>query len=303
MKKTVILTGSNGLLGQKIVAKLAGRQAVNLIAVSLGENRFPFPEGYTYESADVSDVQRMGELFEKYKPTEIIHAAAMTNVDACEREPEACRKANVDATGGLVTLCETFHTSMIYISTDFVFKGDKMPCTEKDKPNPISVYGESKMEAEKVVMAMNQPWTVIRTALIYGVMYGSQRSNFVLWARNAMLEGKQVTAVSDEVRSPTLAEDLAEGIVLALMKDKYGIYHISGPEVNSVSFFVHQLAQFWKLNEALITEVTSDSLTRPARRPLKTGFNIIKAQIELGYKPHNFAEGLAIVDAQLKTVF
>lgn len=303
MKKTVILTGSNGLLGQKIVAKLAGRIAVNLIAVSRGDNRYPFPDGYTYESADIADPVRMEALFETYKPTEIIHAAAHTNVDACEKDPAACRVANVDATALLIALCERYGTKMIYISTDFVFDGESGPYAEDAQPNPISVYGHSKWEAEKLVQQMSQPWSIVRTVLIYGVMHGTQRSNFVLWAKGALEEGKTITAVDDELRSPTLAEDLAEGIILVLMKDKTGLYHISGAEVNTVAWFVHRVAEHWKLNDALVLEVGSRSLSRPALRPLKTGFSIIKAQVELGFRPRSFSEGLALVETQLKTQF
>jgi dTDP-4-dehydrorhamnose reductase len=298
--KTILVTGANGLLGQKLVQKLSRRDAVHLIATGVGANRNPMDEGYVYEKMDITKPDEVRKIFEKYEPTEIINTAAMTNVDQCEKEQDACWELNVKAVETQLALCKEFETRMIHISTDFIFDGNAGPYTEKGTPNPLSVYGKSKLEAENLVIASGVPFAIARTMLVFGVVADMSRSNIVLWAKKSLEEGKPINVVNDQFRCPTLAEDLAEGVVLMTMKDKSGIYNISGPDLYSICEIVLMVADHWKLDKKLITPIESNMLNQPATRPLKTGFIILKAQTELGYRPRTLRESLAIVDRQLK---
>jgi dTDP-4-dehydrorhamnose reductase len=297
--KTIVVTGANGLLGQKLVLKLSRREAVQLIATGTGPNRNPMVEGYAYEEMDVTDPVSMRKVFETYKPTEIIHTAAMTNVDQCEKEQEKCWLLNVTALQYIVDLCHEFKTRLIHISTDFIFDGLAGPYSEKAQPNPLSHYGRSKLAAEEIIIASGVPCAIARTMLVYGVIADGSRSNFVLWAKGELEKGKDINVVEDQWRCPTLAEDLAEGVVLMTMKDKNGIYNISGANMYSIFELVQMVAEYWKLDPALIHPVTSDTLKQPAKRPAKTGFVIIKAQTELGFKPRTFKESLQLIEKQL----
>lgn len=300
MYKTVILTGANGLLGQKIVEKLAGRRSVKLIATSKGENRILLREGYEYENLDISDAESLRKIFEKYKPTEIINSAALTNVDKCEEDKELCWKLNVEAVQTMTDLCREFGTKMVHLSTDFIFDGEAGPYDERAVPNPLSYYGKSKLKGEEIITSSGIPYLIIRTILLYGVVVDMSRSNIVLWAKKALKNKEAMNVVNDQFRSPTLAEDLADGVILALMKDRSGIYHISGPDQMCITDIVYQVADYFGLDKSNVTEISSESLGQKAKRPPKTGFIILKAQTELGYNPHSFQEGLAFLDRQLE---
>lgn len=300
MQKTVLLTGANGLLGQKLVNLLAGRDAVRLIASSSGPNRNVTREGYVYEPLDITDHAALNRLVTKYQPTHIINCAAMTNVDQCETDQERCRAINTDAVAEMVRICERDEIHLIHISTDFIFDGTNPPYREEDQGNPLSFYGQSKFDAEQAILKSNIDATIIRTVLVFGVVGDGSRSNIVLWAKGALEKGNPISVVNDQFRSPTLAEDLAEGVVLALMKDKTGIFHISGPEVMCITDIVRGVGEFWGLSTENMTETDSTTLNQAAKRPPATGFIILKAQTSLGYKPHTFQESLAIVDKQLQ---
>ena len=297
--KTIILTGSNGLLGQKLIDRLSSRTAVELIATARGANRYPTQEGYTYETMDVMDEDRMRELFELYQPTELINCAAMTHVDKCEQDKEQCWDLNVRAVEKMARVCKEFGVRMIHISTDFIFDGEDGPYEERDQPNPLSYYGESKLASEKVLAESGADYAIIRTMLVYGVVWDMSRSNIVLWAKKALSEEQKINVVNDQFRSPTLAEDLAEGCILVAMKDKTGVFHISGPDTLSIVEMVYAVADHWGLEKDLVTEIDSATLGQAAKRPPRTGFVILKAQTELGYRPRTFREGLEVVERQL----
>lgn len=297
--KTILVTGANGLLGQKLIDKLANRTAVQLVATGLGPNRNPREEGYVYEPLDILDEERMRDLFEVYQPTELINCAAMTHVDRCEEDPETCWNLNVKSLELMVKVCRDFGTKIIHLSTDFIFDGENGPYSEKDKPNPLSHYGRSKLEGERIVLESGLPYAIARTMLVYGLVADMSRSNVVLWAKNALEAKQEINVVNDQFRCPTLAEDLADGVILISMRERTGIYHLSGPELLSIVEMVRQVADHWKLDKELIKEVSSDTLAQSAKRPPKTGFVILKAQTELGYKPRSFRDGLSVIERQL----
>ncbi len=128
------------------------------------------------------------------------------------------------------------------------------------------------------------------------------RSNVVLWAKDSLTKGQKINVVDDQFRSPTLAEDLADGCILIAEKGATGIYHLSGPETMSILNLVYRVADFWKLDKSLIVPTKSTTLNQAARRPPFTGFVIEKAKRDLGFKPHSFEEGLNILSEQLQSI-
>ncbi len=301
-KKKILITGSNGLLGQKLIYALIKRNDVEVIATSKGENRILEKNGYSYQNLDITNKEQVRKTLEKHRPEVVINTAAMTNVDACEKEKELCRLLNVEAVNNFIEVMETQDNKphFIHLSTDFIFDGEKGPYTEGDSPNPISYYGQSKWDAEKLVMESKLKWSILRTIIVYGVVDNMSRSNIVLWAKEALEKGQNINVVDDQYRSPTLAEDLAEGCILTALKGKTGIFNISGKEVMSILELVYKVADFYKLDKSLISPAKSNTLNQPAKRPPRTGFILDKAERILGYKPHSFEEGLKILDEQLK---
>lgn len=305
--KKILITGSNGLLGQKLVYALLKRNDVQVIATSLGANRLLNKEGYVYESLDITKKEEVEKIFAKHQPHVIINTAAMTNVDACETKKEECWALNVVAVQNIVDVISqqptTNNQQLIHLSTDFIFDGEKgSEYIETDIPNPQSYYALSKLESEKVIQKSTIKWAIARTIILYGIVDNMSRSNIVLWAKDALMKGQKINVVDDQFRSPTLAEDLADGCIRIADRGVTGIYHLSGPKTFSILELVYQVADFWKLDKKLIIPIKSNTLNQAAKRPPFTGFIIEKAKKGLGYNPHTFEEGLKILDEQLNVV-
>lgn len=296
----VLVTGSNGLLGQKLTDYYKTCQDVELIATARGADRYPHQTGYTYQSLDITNEQEVKQVIAQFKPNVVINTAAMTNVDACESDQAGCDALNVDAVKYLVEACNSQGVHFVHLSTDFIFDGTHGPVTEDELPKPLSYYGNSKYLAEQWVMQHSKSWAILRTVLVYGVVADMSRSNIVLWAKTNLEQGKTLNVVGDQFRTPTLAEDLAQGCVLAADKKAQGIYNISGKDFMSVFDLVYRVATFFKLDKSLLNLSTSEGIKQPAKRPPITGFIIDKAVNELGYQPHSFEEGLAVVAQQLE---
>jgi dTDP-4-dehydrorhamnose reductase len=297
--KTILVTGSNGLLGQKMTDLLRNNPDYRLIATARGANRYPDAEGYTYVSLDITNRHDVQQVLVTYKPDAVIHTAAMTNVDQCEGDHQGCDELNVHAVQYIAEACDQLKIYLVHLSTDFIFNGEKGPLTEEEQPDPISYYGESKLKAEQIVQKMHGKWSILRTVLVFGIVADMSRSNIVLWVKNNLEQKKKIKVVNDQWRTPTLAEDLAMGCLLAVEKEAQGVYNISGADLLTPYDIAQRTAAFFKLDASLIEETDSSTFKQPARRPLKTGFIIDKAKRDLGYKPHSFEEGIQLLSDQL----
>ncbi|MFI5452362.1 SDR family oxidoreductase [Pedobacter sp. UC225_61] len=298
--KTILITGSNGLLGQKITEKILKEGGVNFIATSKGENRFPVKEGYIYADMDILNPDQVKTVIEKYKPDAIIHTAAMTNVDTCEDQKELAFDLNVKSVINLIAICEQLDIQLVHLSTDFIFDGEDGPYDEEAAPNPLSYYGETKLLAEEAIKNSKCKWAILRTIIVYGIVSDMSRSNIVLWAKGALEKGQPLNIVNDQWRMPTLAEDLADICLLAVNHNAQGVFNASGKDMMSISELVARVADFWHLDKGLINEISADTLNQTAKRPVRTGFILDKAMTDLNYQPHSFEEGLGILDQQLK---
>jgi dTDP-4-dehydrorhamnose reductase len=296
----LLITGSNGLLGQKLVGSLRHDPDVELIPTSRGEDRTPDPLGSRYRAMDITSKAEVDNVFDASKPEVVIHTAAMTNVDACELDPAACELQNVTATQYLVDAAKRHKSHFIFLSTDFIFDGAAGPYREEDEPKPLSIYGHSKLEGERIVRESGlERWAIGRTIIVYGIAAGLSRSNVVLWAKSALEKGQPINVVDDQWRMPTLAEDLADGCIRIAKRGATGVYHLSGPDGMSILELVQRVARFFDLDPSVIRPITSSSLSQPAKRPPRTGFILDKARRDLGYAPHGFEEGLAVLRGQL----
>ncbi|WP_460635044.1 SDR family oxidoreductase [Larkinella harenae] len=299
MKKRILITGSNGLLGQKLVHLLTQAPDVELIATARGTNRLPESNNYVYQSMDITNRQQVLDVVSQTKPAVIIHTAAMTNVDQCEAEKDACWAQNVSAVEYLVEACRANNTFLVHVSTDFIFDGSAGPYSEEAEANPISFYGWSKYAAEKAVIHSGIPWAIARTVLVYGIAHDMSRTNIILWVKKSLEEGKTIKVVTDQWRSPTLAEDLAQGCWLIADQKAEGIFNISGKDFLTPYEMAIKTADYFQLDKSLITQADSSTFTQPARRPPRTGFVLDKPRRVLGYEPKSFEEGIAVLADQI----
>ncbi len=295
----ILITGANGLLGQKLAHLLDEDPEVELVATARNPLSYTLDRG-TYAKMDIENKEDIVNVFFEHKPDVVINTAAMTQVDDCETQKEKCWKANVTSVQFLAEACQWYNTHFIHVSTDFIFDGSHGPLDENEKPAPVNYYGESKLAAEEAIKKSNIDWSILRTVLVYGITPDMSRSNIVLWVKNSLEQGKSIKVVNDQWRTPTLAEDLAMGCYLAARKKAKGIFNISGKDFMSPHDIAIQTADFFKLDKSLITATDSTQFKQVASRPLTTGFIIDKARKELGYEPRSFKEGLAVLQGQLQ---
>jgi len=292
----VLITGANGLLGQHLTKLLLDKN-YQVVATGRGESRLPFePSGnYTYHTMDIANAFDTYAIMSREQPDVVVHAAAMTQVDDCEKQPELCERINVQGTAQILTDAETFSSHFIYISTDFVFDGEKGNYSEEEDTNPISLYGFTKLQAESMVQVSDIPFAIVRTCLVYGNLLKGTRSNIVSWVKESLEQDKTIQVVSDQLRTPTYVGDLAKGIALIIEQKATGIYHISGKDWLTPYDIALKTAQQFQLDASKIVKVDASTFKQPGRRPLKTGFVIEKARKELGYEPMSFDEGLELM--------
>lgn len=287
------------MLGQKLVQLLIGQHGVYTIATAAGKNRLPFYQGYEFYEMDITNPKQVDAVVNRTRPDVIIHTAAMTNVDQCEQEKEACWNLNVTAVEHLIKACREHDVFLEHLSTDFVFDGASGPYREDDTPNPVSFYGWSKFAAENAVKHSDIRWAIARTVLVYGIAHDMSRSNIILWVKKSLEENKSIRVVTDQFRTPTLAEDLAQGCYLIADRETEGIFHLSGKDFLTPYEMAMMAADFFGLDQSLISPTDASSFTQPARRPPRTGFDLTKSRNELGYEPHSFQEGIALLAQQM----
>lgn len=296
-RKKILITGGNGLLGQKLVANLVINPVFEVVAAGKGVCRIS-GNGFEYVELDLTDPDQVKLAIVKIQPQIIIHCAAITHVDVCEQNRAECYQVNVKGTQYLVEESEKLQAHFIYISTDFVFSGEKAMLDEYEQPAPVNYYGETKWEAERYVIKNSSHWAIVRTVLVYGLAVDLSRSNLLLWVKSSLEEGKTIQVVDDQFRTPTLAEDLAGGCVLIAEQSKNGIFNICGSDFLTPYQMAIQVAEYFGLDTNLIMRTDSSAFKQSAERPKKTGLSIRKAREELGFSPKTFREGIAILANQ-----
>lgn len=295
----VLITGANGLLGQKLV-KQCQLQEIDFLATSKGKNRNTDCPNSHYQELDILNKDEIDSVFDSYSPTHVINTAAITNVDSCEAEPDVCEKVNVHAVKLMFTVCKKRKIHFQQLSTDFVFPGEKSNYSEEDKVKPLSTYAASKVKSEQLLQEDDYTnWSIVRTIIVYGTAYNLSRSNIVLWARSELKKGNTLNIVDDQFRSPTWAEDLAKGCLSIVLKKERGLFHISGKENYSMYELVQKMADFYNVDSSLVRPIKSDQLGRPAPRPPKTGFDLSKAFKRINYAPLTFIESLEELEKEL----
>ncbi len=295
--KRILVTGANGLLGQKLTALLA--REFEVLATDL-QAELLAPEAKTrYQPLDITKAGQCREVIRDWNPDAIVNAAAYTDVDGCEEHKELCWQVNVRGVENLANAARKNMAMLVHVSSDYVFDGKNGPYAEDDPPRPLGYYGKAKLASENAVRLTGIPYTIIRTNVLFGV--GNRvKNNFFLWAYHSLKDGKSINIVTDQYNNPTLAEELAEGILLSLRKSAYGVFHISGLEYLNRYEFTLKIADAFGFSRDLIRPITTDMLKQKAPRPMRGGLKIEKAQRELGFSPRPLGEILEMLKQQLE---
>ncbi|MCB8964776.1 MAG: NAD(P)-dependent oxidoreductase [Bacteroidales bacterium] len=291
----ILVTGANGLIGKKIVKQLVSNNKHEVFATSLKKMQLEGAQTFTsnLQNADINN------LIEQLKLDAVIHCAALSSPDACEVDRFVCKKMNIEVTSRIASACRDYSTYLAFLSTDFIFDGIKGDYTEEDAINPISYYGESKMQSEEMLKTLGIPHAVIRTSLVYGYEEKLSRPNILTRVVQYLGKQQKYRVPTDQIRTPTLAEDLAKGVITVTENKINGLYHIAGDTKISVADFATTIAKTFNLEESLLQKVTTRELSEPAPRPLNSSLIIDKARKDLNYNPTPLAEGIAIVKSQM----
>ena len=270
--KKILITGAFGQLGASLCEVLP-----NDSILATGRN-IPSNEKYSCKSLDITNKKNIEKVIGDYRPDMIIHLAAMTDVDGCEKKPEIAFDINVKATENLVN---SFDGKFIYISTDYVFDGEQGPYSEDDKVNPISVYGKTKLYGENLVQESDLDWVVLRSNIIFS--YNDRtKASFVNWVVESLKNRKQITVVNDQWNNPTWTNDLANVISMIIDKDIVGLYHYGGKDFMNRFEFAKMIALAFGLDQTLIEPIATTELNWLAQRPLKSGLYTNKIELDLG---------------------
>ena len=300
---TLWITGAGGVVGGKLVEQaLAGGRYDRLRALSHSPApdlaaRYPAVERATLDLGDREAVREQARLA---PPDVVVNPAAMTGVDACETRRDDAHRANAEAPRWLAEVCGDRGAHLLHVSTDYIFPGDDAqpgPYAEDAPPRAISYYGQSKLDGERAIAEVcgsGTPYTIVRTALVYGL---GRRANFVTWLAGELRAGRRLRIVRDQYNTPTIADDLAAVLLWLAEQQRTGIYHAAGPDLVGRHEWALAIARHFALDTSLIDWVTSAELAQPARRPLRSGLTCARLLAEQDApRLRGVARGLTEID-------
>jgi dTDP-4-dehydrorhamnose reductase len=268
-----LIVGGKGLVGTNIAPVLDKKFDLTLCDI---------------DTWDITDKTSGESHLDRYRPDVVINLAAITDVDGCEGKRELAEKVNAHGAGIVAELCMKHGIQSVYFSTDYVFDGTKkIPYKENDRPNPISVYGVTKLMGEQEVLEKNPSSLIIRAQWLYG----KGGENFITKVVKATKQSGSLRVVNDQIGSPTYARDLAEAIAALIEKGKTGIYHIANSGSCTWFEFAREIFTMLKI-DAAITPISSAELERKAKRPSYSVFDMWKFQKDTGLKMRPWQEAL-----------
>lgn len=288
----ILITGSSGLLGSKIVEQAREHFKV----VPTYRTKPLFVDSVEMNITDEGEVLR---VFSKFRPDVVVHTAAETNVDRCEVNKENAWKVNADGTKNIAKICKRIGAEIVYVSTDYVFGGEKGLYAEEDDPNPANYYGLTKLEGERYVTQACEDYVIVRTSVLYG--WHSWKPNFVKWVIKSLRKNEQISVVNDHFNSPTLADNLAKVMLKIINRNLKGLYHTAGSERISRFEFALRIAETFDLDLSLIKPIKMSELkVWVAKRPRDSSLCVDKIQKEVKTKLLNVKEGLRKMEEEVR---
>lgn len=290
--ENILITGGNGLVGSRIIELLSQTYQFDVINRTSG--------------IDITDKQSVTNKIKNSSANTILHLAAKTDVDGCEKEKDLGKESeawriNVEGTQNIVEACKEANKKIIYISTDFVFNGEDTPkegYTEESKQNPVNWYGQTKNEGEKIIQETTVPWIIARIAYPYRSSF--EKKDFVRVFKTLLEQGKSLSLVTDHFMSPTFIDDIGQAIHILLQTNETGIYHVTGNQTLSPYEEGVAVAKIFGLDISLIGKTTrAEFFKNRAIRPFNLKMNNDKIS-KLGVHMKTFEEGLLEVKRQLE---
>lgn len=297
----LLVIGSSGLVGRKVAAR-ASDAGVKVTGTYNSRGADP---GFPCVKCNVTDAEGMRRLVSEASPDVVINAAALHNVDYCEQRPAESDAVNAGAVGALAQACTKAGARLVHLSTDYVFDGSKESAyTEDDEPAPLNAYGRSKLAGERLLEGTGH--AVVRTSVVYGwtpaELAGIPSSsgkgiNFALWLLKSLSSGRQVSIVTDQYATATLADSLAESL---LRIAEGGTFHIAGADCQSRYEFAAELADVFGHDADLVAPTESGKFAQKASRPARSCLDSSRARRALGVSHPRTREALGIMREQVE---
>jgi dTDP-4-dehydrorhamnose reductase len=287
---SVLITGASGTLGWVLAQRLS--RECRVIGTYL--SHACVPDGVAPVRMDLADPASVDDALRTHRPSVIVHAAAMTDPDDCERDPGRARAVNLDGSARLAVRGGEIGSRLVFISTDLVFDGARGHYRETDEARPLSIYGETKREAERLFVG----GAVMRSSLIYG--WGSPVSGtFFSRLYGSLRAGRKMRLFTDQMRNPVSEHDLARAVVLAIERDLAGLYHIGGGETLSRIDFGRAVCEVFGFDDGLLVPISMDEFEYVAGRPLDSTLDISRFRAAAEFTPLGVREGLSRLKASL----
>ncbi len=281
----ILITGISGMLGVDLYQVLGKEHQVT----GLDRRDFPCSPSPHVDRIDITDFQAVKELFSRLTPHFTIHAAAYTDVDGCEKDADKAYEVNALGTRNIALACQKLDIPLLYISTDFVFRGDKeTPYDEFDEPHPMNIYGKSKLAGESYIKSFLSRYFIVRSSWLYG-RWGK---NFVTTILKLTRDKSVLKVVDDQVGSPTYTRDLSQQIKKLVATELYGVYHITNSGRCSWYEFTREILKLAGIREVKVAPITSQELARPAPRPKFSVLENCCLKLSLGNGMRNWNEAL-----------
>ena len=292
----ILVTGASGLLGRELVSQLLLDKENSVIALY---NRNPIPikhKRLIKIKIDITYKTLLEDLLFKLKPDVIVHAAAYTDVDGCEINRHIAWNVNVEATKSIMKIAKVIKSYVIYISTDYVFDGNKGLYSEQDVPNPVNFYGLTKLISEEIVRSSGIFYTIVRPSAIYG--FGGRRKSFAEYVIENLRKNSVVRALIDQYVSPIYNVLLAKALTEVMNLRPMGTIHIAGEWISRYEF-AKKMAKIFNLPTKLIKKTKMANMkTWIAKRPKDSSLNIEKAKRIIKTRFHNIDYALKLLKGE-----
>lgn len=297
----VFVTGSNGLVGTRLVRVLASHQH-EVIGLDRGAQHATVQGFARHLSVDMTDAAAFGAALREAKADVVINCAAMTDVDGCEKDPSGAWAVNADAVATLARSTRELGNHLVQVSTDYVFDGDAGPYDVDAVPNPRGIYALTKHGGEQAVQAIAPKghWTIARTAVVYGWPAMGGKNNFGSWLVDALGNGKGVKLFSDQWVSPSHAGNVAEMLAELGERKLPGLWHTSGSDVVDRVAFGQALCARFGFDASLITPSKMSEVNLPSPRPAKSGLIVSRTAETLSAKPLSNEAALARLQSEFQ---
>ena len=290
-----LVTGSSGLIGSQVVKDLVKKNFEVYSCYNVEKPEFGIPT-----HLDILKKDKIEKILQSIKPNVVIHLAAITDVDLCERQKELAVLINTKSTEILAQESSKQDTYFVYMSTDYVFDGKQGLKNENDMPNPLNFYGKSKLDGEIALNNLTSPYIIVRTSTPFGIHL--KKKSFPLWIKENLESKKETPVLIDQYTSPTFVPNLSKMLIEVATKQITGIIHLAGSTRISRYDFAKIIAEKLDLDETLLKPTKMAEMKWDAQRPQDSSLDVSKAIAILDNKPQKIERSLELLINQIRSV-